>query len=153
MNVLPLDAAIARAAPDGRYLLFGNGRDALPLMLAGETTPDQPLAAVVPIDGRLPERLGALTRLWRAANHRPVPPDTRLTDQQRRRHRHMLQAVDGRLSGATYRDIAEVIFGSTRLAADAWKTSALRDTTIRLVRDGLAMIEGGYRDLLRHRRR
>jgi hypothetical protein len=41
----------------------------------------------------------------------------------------------------------------SRVASDSWKTSALRDATIRLVRDGLAMVDGGYRDLLRRRRR
>ena len=45
------------------------------------------------------------------------------------------------------------MFGVSRVASDSWKTSALRDSTIRLVRDGLAMVDGGYRDLLRRRRR
>ena len=65
----------------------------------------------------------------------------------------MLQAVDGRTAGATYREIAEVMYGRGRVASDPWKSSALRDATIRLVRDGNRMIDGGYRQLLRHRRR
>lgn len=65
----------------------------------------------------------------------------------------MLQAIDGRANGATYREIADVLFGKDRVAADPWKSSALRDATMDLVKDGLAMIAGGYRTLLRHRRR
>jgi hypothetical protein len=65
----------------------------------------------------------------------------------------MLQAVDGSMDGASYREIANVIYGAPRVAADSWKTSALRDSTIDLVKDGRAMIAGGYRKLLRHRRK
>jgi len=65
----------------------------------------------------------------------------------------MLQAIDGRMNGASYRQIAGVIFGVDRVASEPWKTSALRDTTTSLVRDGFAMIAGGYRALLRLRRR
>jgi len=65
----------------------------------------------------------------------------------------MLQAVDGRAAGASYREIAEAIYGAPRVASDPWKTSALRDATIDLVKDGLSLIAGDYRRLLRHRRR
>ncbi|MCY1302836.1 hypothetical protein D9M70_525180 [compost metagenome] len=65
----------------------------------------------------------------------------------------MLQAVDGRANSASYREIASVIYGRERVASEPWKTSALRDATMDLVKDGLAMIVGGYRNLLRHRRR
>ncbi|CAM3245159.1 Uncharacterized conserved protein [Paracoccus aminovorans] len=76
-----------------------------------------------------------------------------MTAQQRRRLKNMLRAVDGRLNDAEYREIAEVIFGVERVSADPWKTSALRDVVLDLVKDGFAMINGGYRKLLRHRRR
>nr|WP_242224127.1 DUF2285 domain-containing protein [Shinella zoogloeoides] len=84
---------------------------------------------------------------------RRVPDDRRLTRQQRRRARHMLQAVDGRMNGATYREIAGVIYGQARIADEPWKTSALRDAVMDLVKDAFSMIEGGYLSLLRRRRR
>lgn len=65
----------------------------------------------------------------------------------------MLQAIDGHIDGASYRDIGKILYGQSRIAAEVWKTSALRDSTISLVRDGRAMIDGGYRSLLRQRRR
>ncbi len=68
----------------------------------------------------------AVERLLKSLLGRAVPPDARLTKQQRRRARHMLQAVDGRMNGATYREIAGVIYGVSRVASDPWKSSALR---------------------------
>lgn len=59
-----------------------------------------------------------------------------------------LQALDGRQSGASYRAIARVLYGEDRIASEFWKTSSLRDTTIRLVRRGLFLMRGGYRRLL-----
>lgn len=107
----------------------------------------------MPLDADSLDRIDALLRLWRALQGRPVAADTRVTRQQRRRLRHMLQAVDGHTRGASHREIANAIFGKTRVAADPWKTSALRDATMGLMRDGLAMVAGGYRALLRRRRR
>lgn len=148
-----LDLANARLSDDGLSLLHGRGAEAIALLLLGDARPDQLLAALVPLDADGRDRIDAVTRLWCALHNRRFFPDTRLTAQQRRRLRHMLQAVDGKMSGASYREIANVIFGAPRVATDPWKTSALRDSTIDFVKDGLAMIAGGYRKLLRHRRK
>lgn len=142
-----------RLAPDGLIFSHGEGAEAITILLVNEARPDQPLAAIVPLDANSPDRIEALTRLWRALHKRSVLPDTRLTAQQRRRLKHMLQAVDGRMNGANYRDIANALYGRSRVAADPWKSSALRDSTMDLVKDGLAMIAGGYLKLMRHRRR
>jgi hypothetical protein len=76
-----------------------------------------------------------------------------LTRNQQRRFALTLPALDGRLAGATYRDIARVLFGVTRgPVGPAWKTHDLRDRTIRLVRTGLHFMRGGDLDLLRRRR-
>lgn len=107
----------------------------------------------MPLDADSPDRLAAVNRLLRALLGRKVPRDGRLTVQQRRRARHMLRAVDGHMNGASYRDIAEAIFGPHRVADHPWKTSPLRDITMALVKDAHAMIAGGYRALLRRRHR
>ena len=65
----------------------------------------------------------------------------------------MIQALDGRINAATYREIANAIYGASRVADLPWKTSPLRDSAIALVRDSIEMVGGGYRQLLRHRRR
>lgn len=147
-----LDPVTARISDDGLHIVHGAGPAAIHVHLIGDARPDQPLAALVPLDADAPDRLEALARLLRGLHRPPAPPDTRLTAQRRRRLKHMLQAVDGKASGASYRQIAEVIFGARRVASDPWKTSALRDAAIRLVRDGRRMIEGDYRRLLHHHR-
>lgn len=148
-----LDRDTARSSADGLSIIHGHGAGAVRLLLTGDVAPDHAVAALVPLGADGLDRIEAVTRLWRAFNNRPVPPDSRLTVQQRRRMRHMLQAVDGRMDGASYREIADTIYGAPRVAENPWKTSALRDSTIDLVKDGLALIAGGYRKLLRHRRR
>nr|WP_206455728.1 DUF2285 domain-containing protein [Aurantimonas marina] len=147
-----LDPVAARLGDDGLHIVHGVGFAAIHVQLLGDARPGQPLTALVPLDGDALDRLEALARLIRGLHRPPAPPDMRLTAQRRRRLKHMLQALDGKTSGASYREIAEVIFGADRVASDPWKTSALRDATIRLVRDGRGMIDGGYRQLL-HRRR
>ncbi|MEO3434494.1 DUF2285 domain-containing protein [Inquilinus sp. CAU 1745] len=147
-----LDPVTVRLGDEGLHMVHGGGSAALHLLLLGDTRPGQPLAALLPLDADAPDRLDALARLIRGLSRPPTPPDTRLTAQRRRRLKHMLQALDGTTSGASYRDIAEVMFGAGRVASDPWKTSALRDAAIRLVRDGRKMVSGGYRQLL-HRRR
>ncbi|MCW0236752.1 MAG: DUF2285 domain-containing protein [Ferrovibrio sp.] len=105
------------------------------------------------MDAHLPDRIEALLRLWNHMRTGAMPPDRRITHQQRNRLRHMLQAGDGHRAGATYREIAIGLFGAARVAAAPWKTSSLRDTVIALVGDARRMIEGDYRKLLHRRRR
>lgn len=142
-----------RADDDGTHLVLEIGGQTIRLLRVAGVPPETPLAALVPLDPDGFDRTEAIDRLLRALLGRAVPDDRRLTPQQKRRHRHMLQATDGRMNGATYRDIAGVIFGVDRVASEPWKTSALRDATTALVKDGIAMVAGGYRTLLRHRRR
>lgn len=135
-------------APDEAWWALGRGRDKIRLaLLACAAYPGQPLAAVVPLDATAPGRLRALTRLLRHLEGAPPPPD-RITDQRRRRFKAMLRALDGRASGAVHREIAAALWGGARIAAEPWKTSSLRDATLRLVRDGGAMTRGGYVALL-----
>jgi hypothetical protein len=47
-----------------------------------------------------------------------------------------LRALDGRLDKASYRDIAEALFGAGPLPERGWKTYDLRDRTVRLARLG-----------------
>ncbi|MGF7163566.1 hypothetical protein FHS85_005236 [Rhodoligotrophos appendicifer] len=148
-----LRETIRRDAPEGTHLQLAMLSPAIHVIVLASPKVGQPLAAIVPLDADGLDRIAAVDRLWRSLHHLPVPVDVRLTQQQRRRLKLMLRAADGRMNHATYREIADAIFGAARVADDPWKTSALRDATRDLVRDGLAMIAGGYLKLLRHRRR
>ncbi len=125
----------------------------LQILRLGGSGADEGAAAVIPLGPEGFDRLEAVARLLSSLHGRAIPADTRLTRQQRHRARRMLQAVDGRLSGASYREIAVTLFGTRDLADEPWKTSSRRFATMDLVRGGLAMIAGGYRRLLSHRRR
>jgi hypothetical protein len=148
-----IDQVTTRYDPEGLSLRVGHGAASVRLLLIEGAHAGMPLAALIPMDESCPDRIAALIGLSQLLWDRPPIDDTRLTAQRRRRLRRMLQAVDGHLTGATYREIANAIYGQSRVATDAWKTSALRDSTIALVRDGRTLIDGGYRTLLRQRRR
>lgn len=138
---------------EGAHMQLPVGKQTIRLVRLAGASAGVPLAAVVPLDPEGFDRIEGIDRLLRALLGRQVPDDGRLTPQQKRRQRHMLQATDGHMNGATYREIESVIFGVDRVASEPWKTSALRDATMAMVKDGMAMIAGGYRALLRHRRR
>jgi hypothetical protein len=75
-------------------------------------------------------------------------PQDDLRPQLRLRLARALAAFDGAALGWSYRDIATEVFGSGIVAREAWRTSTVRDATIRLVRAGRLMVGGGYRSLL-----
>lgn len=114
---------------------------------------DEPLAAVVPLDELTPDRLTSLGRFWAAVTGKRVPPDPRMTPQRRERARQMLRAVDARQSGAIYRLVAESLFPQHKIDAASWVGDPIREITIRLARDGMKLVRGGYRTLLRRPRR
>ena len=156
-GALPLDLAQlggARAehiGPDGRYVIIRDSVGELRLYLR-DALPNQPLAIVIPLDDDLPARAEAALRLWGRIGGRAAGPGREplaLTPQRRDRLVLMVRALDGHLAEASYREIAEVLFGARRLEREAWKTSSLRDRTIRLVKGGLALMRAGYRKLLR----
>lgn len=143
--------AAERDGPEGSY---ANLPDCgLQVLFLPDTSPNDQLAAVIPIDDDLLDRIDAIARFSRAWLKRPSLRDTRMTVDQRRRFRLRLRAADGRMNGATYREIAIAIYGAARVDNEPWKTSSLRDAAIAFVEAGIALIDGGYLRLLRHRRR
>ena len=65
-------------------------------------------------------------------------------------HMHTLQALDGRLCGASHRQIAEIVWSDQLVAKDWHADGDLRARVRRLVRRGQLLAGGGYRDLLLH---
>ena len=108
-----------------------------------------PACVLLPLDRVFEQRVAAALRLWRGLTGRaPGRDPATLTPMRRDRLTLALRALDGRLENASYREIAEALFGDARVSERAWKTHDLRDRTIRLVRLGFAMMQGGYRRLL-----
>jgi hypothetical protein len=141
-------------ATDGWHAVLNIGAVEHRIWSKQQLTTGAHYAAELPLDRDFEARAHAAARLWRAMNGRaPGPPFHRLAKQRRERLCAALRAVAAYLAGATYRSIAEGLFGKARISDRAWKTHDLRSRTIRLVQSGLAFVRGGYRKLLRPERR
>lgn len=140
---------------EGRHVIVDDAAGEHRLWLRDQR-PGRPLAAVIPLDKDFITRIASLLRfhrrlLGRAAG--PLPRGWPLTAYRLARLDLMLRAMDLRQSGATYREIATALGrdDAARLSASDWKMSASRSFVVRLVRDGIAMMNGDYRKLLRIR--
>jgi len=131
---------------------LGNGQR-LQLDHVGDKRQATVVAALVLLDHDGFARLESIHRLLAAVLGCAVRPDTRLTRQQRIRYRRMLQAIDGYRHGATQQEIAQALLRTPPLGRDDWQASSARHAIKALLRDARALIAGGYRKLLRHRRR
>ena len=106
------------------------------------------MAILAPADSAFDIRQGAATRLLRTLAERPARPRPPSRDRRLGRYRLALTAFDDWRAGRSYRDTAVRLYGGGRVATEAWRTSALRDTVIRLTRLGRTLVAGGYRSLL-----
>jgi hypothetical protein len=138
---------------DGRHLVLQDHDGAHRLWLRG-LRPGAQMAALIPLDANVLLRLAGLLRLERHLDGCPAGPLPRawtITARLRRRLGLMLRALDGHLAQASYREIAQTLHGPSAVARYPWKTSSIRGQTIRLVKDAVVTMEGGYRNLLRGR--
>jgi hypothetical protein len=156
-NAKPISAAtrvFTRRAADGEYCLIDDGHGRLSAVVIDGADALTPAAVVIPLDVHFAVRADAALRVWCATTgrgHRQL--QDHITSHRRRRLSLALRALDGRLAGISYRIIAQVIFGETRIpTGPTWKTHDMRDRTIRLCRRGLELMRGGYLDLLLPRR-
>ncbi len=133
-----------RSAPNGLHLKFLSGLQAY--VPQGDL--QAPLAVVVPITGCFSTHLRAAGGFQRSLDGLAAPIDD-LTVQQRVRLDRTLRAFDGAEAQQSYRAIAEKVLGAEAVARHAWRTSPVRDTVIRLVRSGRALVDGAYLKLLR----
>ena len=148
-NLAGLPPTEQHAASDGAYFVVRHEAGRITAVMVGGAAAANPLAALIPLDASFPARSASALRLSRMLSQGQLQraPDP-LTPQRRQRLRLALRALDGRLAKATYRELAQVLFGGPQ-DSDHWKTHELRDQTIRLVRIGFDLMRGGYRALLR----
>jgi hypothetical protein len=154
LDLNALSGGEIRHAPDGWHALLRMRGAEHRLWLKQPPLITSTYAVELPLDGDFEMRAHAAHRLWRALNGKASgPPFHTLSSQRRQRLALALRALDARMDGNTYRAIAEVLFGATRIPERAWKTHDLRNRTIRLVQSGFALMRGDYRELLRQSRR
>lgn len=142
---LPLPAGRTRLAEDGLHVRLSAG---LQMVLRDHASVDGPLVVMLAYDQDLGLRVRAIEALERASRGKP-PPRSRLTAAQRTRLAQCLVALDGHLRRDSYRAIAKALFGAPAVENEVWRTASVRATTIRLVRAGRALMQGGYLRLLR----
>jgi hypothetical protein len=153
-SLVDLTAGDLRRASDGWHAVLRIRGAEHRLWLTEPPTMSVSYRAVIPLDSDFEVRAHAARRVWRAINGRaPGPAFHELSAQRRERLVLAVRALDGRVDGGTYRAIAEVLFSKKRIPERAWKTHDLRNRTIRLLQSGLALMRGGYRELLRYRRK
>ncbi len=110
---------------------------------------DCPYAVLLPFDRLFEIRTAAALRLWFQLTGRRAGADVgMLTAERRKRFILALRALDARLLGTTYHDIAAGLFDTGPISRRDWISHELRDKTGRLVRLGFKMMRGGYRQLL-----
>jgi len=153
-SLVDLTAGELRRASDGWHAVLCIRGAEHRLWLTEPPKMSTSYTAVLPFDSDFEVRAHAACRLWRAINGRaPGPAFHELSPQRRERLVLALRALDGRMDGGAYRAVAEVLFGKNRIPERAWKTHDLRNRTIRLVQSGLALMRGGYHELLRYSRK
>jgi len=144
-NAVSLDPALAEDGPARLIQRRGTVFRLHILEAPGEHIP----CVVLPLDEFFEVRAAAAIRLWHGLNGRsPGRNPAVLPAARRERLILALRALDGRLDKASYRDIAEALFGSSRMPDRGWKTHDIRDRTVRLARLGFSLMQGGYRRLL-----
>ena len=120
------------------------------LTIAGAHGPIAPVAISLLLENQRDIAVSArhLTKLntLLASPDAPTNPVPRWSAQTKR-WRDALIAVDGRRAGATFREIAAVIYGRERVEHD-WPGTGLKVRVHRDFQRGLALCNGGYRDLL-----
>jgi len=97
------------------------------------------MAALIPLDEHVLLRVGGLLRLQRRLAGEalvPLPKGWALTARLRRRLVLMVRALDGHMAQATYREIADALYGHGAVVRYSWKTSSIRGQTIRLAEQG-----------------
>lgn len=154
LDLTRLSPAELRPNADGWHAVLRLGGATHRVWLKDLPAAGVPLAIELPLDSLFELRSRAAQSLWRALNARPpFSPLPNLPFQRRQRLALVLRALDACNEDKTYRAIAEGLFGKNRMPERGWKTDDLRKRTIRLVQRGLALMRGGYRELLRPRRK
>ncbi|MCK1693069.1 DUF2285 domain-containing protein [Bradyrhizobium sp. 144] len=138
-----------RRASDGWHAIVPLGGPKHRLWLRERPASGCAVVVDLPLDADFELRLGAARQLWLALQRRALgEPPLALPALKRRRLILTLRAMDGWQEGNSYRQIAQGLFGSHRIAERAWKTDDLRSRTIGLVKLGQRLMRLRWRALL-----
>lgn len=146
-------SVITRLAPEGNYVDLTATTPRHQALVPRDADPSHPIAVVLPLDDLFEDRIDTALRIWRSIRRSTTVAAAPFTAQKRRRLKLLLRALDAALLGVGYREIARGLFGDRVPDGAEWRNHPLRAQTIRLVKDGRALMRGGYLRLLRPDRR
>ena len=150
LDLTTLPGGEFRRAPDGWHAIVPLRGAIHRLYLPAPISRGAALAVELQLDANFDIASMAANRFWLAMEGRPIGvPHLDLPRRRRQRLKLAVRALDGWLEGNSYREIAEGLFGRQRIDGRPWKSHDLRSRTIRLVRNGISLMRGGYRALLR----
>ncbi|MCS3689415.1 hypothetical protein M2194_003452 [Bradyrhizobium elkanii] len=154
LDLVNLPATELRRAPDGWHAIVPLGGAKHRIWLSRLPASGSAVALDLPLDADFELRLQAARRFWLALEHRPLgTPPLALPALKRRRLILALRALDAWQEGNSYRQIAQGLFGSHRIADRGWKTDDLRSRIIRLVKLGRRLMRLRCRAFLQKGRR
>lgn len=143
--------ALLKTADGGQHILLQDGGSATHVRCVGEDIRVNPLAIEVVID-RFPDVESQQRSIRRLANlyrNRRVGKRQGGWTVEALRHRDALVALDLRMEGRSYREIALFLHGEAAVRED-WTNphQTMKNRVVRSVKRGLRMMNGGYRALL-----
>jgi hypothetical protein len=149
LTALPSLEHVLIDARGRQHVVLRAHRAALQLVVEGADVTAGPVTTTFLVRGLAALRpasqhLAMLRRVLSPPSRSSLPPRWTPTT---RKLRDALVALDGRAAGASYHDVAIVLYGIEHVARN-WRTGLKRSMRHHL-RRGLALSRGGYRDLLR----
>ena len=148
-RILPNVEHILLDAAGRQHVLLRAAEGTLQLAISVAPSPVAPisLSLLIHSSADIPRNARLLTKLH---NLLSAPASSAIAPRwsaHSKRLRDALIAIDGRRAGATFREIAAVIYGRDRVERD-WPGAGLKVRVRRDFQRGLALCNGGYRDLL-----
>ena len=123
----------------------------LRIAIAANLSDGDAFAYVVPAGARTQDRWNAVGTVRAVLEGGRIPETSAVPirpDRVALAHMRSLQALDGVLAGASQREIASVIFGSSRVHESWCADGDLRAQTRHLIRRGRAFMNGGFARLV-----
>lgn len=142
---------LLKAADGGQHILLCDGRQVAQVRCVGEDIRIDPFTLELVVD-QFPDvdsRQRLIKRLADLYRNRPPGGSRGGWTVEAMRHRDALAALDLRLKGRSYREIAVFLYGEAAVRDD-WSQpdQTMKNRVIRSVKRGFRMMNGGHRALL-----
>lgn len=151
LDLWQCDKSLLKTVCGLQMLVLRDAHRRVQLRCSGEDIRLEPFA-LEPIADEFPDVRGSIQAIELLANlfgpdRKPVkPPDWTV---EATRHRDALMALDLRIAGLSYRQVAVRLYGEAAVQSD-WNNpnQTMKNRLIRSVKRGVQMMNGGYRKLL-----